>query len=198
MGSQENVSCLWIFWDSCFIQEIFWGYTGASCHVSPLVVLLHGEEDSTLNQNAVLSTVCKGGGFTHWPTATSICVTVFECADVFKAVLLNSFTHSPRNSPPHPSISPPDRMTAHSALSNLNTQPAEVAINPSAGLLAHWVAPVRWLILVIFFSMRLLLTQIPTPGSSPPPLPLWVTHVYTSAVSQSKKRTCHLWNTEGS
>lgn len=83
-------------------------------------------------------------------------------------------------------------MTAHPALSKLNThtlcdQPAEVAINPHAGLLAHWVTPVRWLTLILFFSMNLLFLHPLTPGPSSPPLPLWATHVYTSAVNHSTK-----------
>lgn len=116
----------------------------------------------------------RGEGSAHWPTASSICMTagVFVCACV--CFLTSCSTPpplpwlTPNLIPPHPSISPPDRMTAHSALSKTqhtaSAQPTEVAINPPAGLLAHWVATVRWLTLFIFFSMPLLLLHPPPQG----------------------------------
>lgn len=137
----------------------------------------------------------RAEGCAHWPTATSICVTVsvFVCACVCFLTspstphLLHRFTlnltpPSPFKShlltewqptPPHP---PP--------VLKLSTQPVpmpgEVAINPPAGLLAQWVAAERWLTLFMFSSPHTL-------GSSPRPLPLLATHVYTSAVNEQGK-----------
>lgn len=67
----------------------------------------------------------------------------------------------------------------------------EVAINPPAGLLAHWVAPVRWLTRVIFSSMRLFLPHPPPQGLLLHPCLSELLKCIHRLSSQSKKCTSH-------